>query len=168
MKRSEIRIARKLSDKIKDLKAKLFERGENPRHPKKIKQSQERKRKMARLSGVDLPRNKRMEVALTYIYGIGPTRAKKILEATKISPDLRTDDLTDEDIKLLRNELANYHIEGDLRREVTMHIKRLQEIGSYRGLRHKRNLPARGQRTKTNARTRRGKKGLAITKKKTA
>ena len=122
---------------------------------------------MARLSGVDLPRNKRMEVALTYIYGIGPTRAKKILEATKISPDLRTDDLTDEDIKLLRNELANYHIEGDLRREVSLHIKRLQEIGSYRGLRHKRNLPCRGQRTKTNARTRRGKKGLAITKKKT-
>ena len=108
-----------------------------------------------------------MEVALTYIYGIGPTRAKKILEATKISPDLRTDDLTDEDIKLLRNELANYHIEGDLRREVSLHIKRLQEIGSYRGLRHKRNLPCRGQRTKTNARTRRGKKGLAITKKKT-
>ena len=88
---------------------------------------------MARLSGVDLPRNKRMEIALTYIYGIGPTRAKKILEATKISPDLRTDDLTDEDIKLLRNELANYHIEGDLRREVSLHIKRLQEIGSYRG-----------------------------------
>ena len=86
---------------------------------------------MARLAGVDLPRNKRMEIALTYIYGIGPTRAKKILEATKISPDLRTDDLTDEDIKLLRNELANYNIEGDLRREVTMNIKRLQEIGSY-------------------------------------
>ena len=122
---------------------------------------------MARLVGVDLPRNKRMEIALTYIYGIGPTRAKKILDATKISPDLRTDDLTDEDIKLLRNELANYHIEGDLRREVSLHIKRLQEIGSYRGLRHKRNLPCRGQRTKTNARTRRGKKGLAITKKKT-
>ncbi len=124
--------------------------------------------KMARLFGVDLPRNKRMEIALTYIYGIGPTRAKKILEATKISPDLRTDDLTDEDIKLLRNELANYHIEGDLRREVSLHIKRLQEIGSYRGMRHKRNLPCRGQRTKTNGRTRRGKKGLAITKKKTA
>ena len=92
---------------------------------------------MARLSGVDLPRNKRMEIALTYIYGIGPTRAKKILEATKISPDLRTDDLTDEDIKLLRNELANYHIEGDLRREVSLHIKRLQEIGSWLSLRRK-------------------------------
>ena len=124
--------------------------------------------KMARLVGVDLPRNKRMEVALTYIYGIGPTRAKKILAATGISPDLRTDNLTEEDIKNLRNELANYHIEGDLRREVSMNIKRLQEIGSYRGMRHKRNLPCRGQRTKTNARTRRGKKGLAITKKKTA
>lgn len=122
---------------------------------------------MARLAGVDLPRNKRMEVALTYIYGIGPARSKKILETTKISPDLRTDDLTDEDIKLLRDALSKYDIEGDLRREVTMHIKRLQEINSYRGLRHKRKLPVRGQRTKTNARTRRGKKGLAITKKKT-
>ena len=123
---------------------------------------------MARLAGVDLPRNKRMEIALTYIFGIGPTRAKKILEETKISPDLRTDDLTDEDIKLLRNALSAYNIEGDLRREISMNIKRLQEIGSYRGMRHKRNLPCRGQRTKTNARTRRGKKGLAITKKKTA
>jgi len=123
---------------------------------------------MARLVGVDLPRNKRMEVALTYIYGIGPTRAKKILEETKISPDLRTDDLTDEDIKLLRNALAAYSIEGDLRREVSQHIKRLQEIGSYRGLRHKRNLPCRGQRTKTNARTRRGKKSGPIAGKKEA
>lgn len=122
---------------------------------------------MARLVGVDLPRNKRLEIALTYIYGIGPARSKKILEATKISPDLRTDDLTDDDIKLLRNELSNYSIEGDLKREVAMNIKRLQEINSYRGLRHKRKLPVRGQRTKTNARTRRGKKGLAITKKKT-
>ena len=122
---------------------------------------------MARLSGVDLPRNKRMIIALTYIYGIGPARSKAILEKTGISEDLRTDDLTDDDIKKLRNELANYEIEGDLRRSVSMHIKRLQEIGSYRGMRHKRNLPCRGQRTKTNARTRRGKKGLAITKKKT-
>ena len=121
---------------------------------------------MARLVGVDLPRNKR--VALTYIYGIGPTRAKKILAATGISPDLRTDNLTEEDIKLLRNELSNYHIEGDLRRDVAMNIKRLQEIGSYRGLRHKRKLPCRGQRTKTNARTQRGKKGAAIAGKKQA
>ena len=121
---------------------------------------------MARLVGVDLPRNKRMEVALTYIYGIGPTRSMKILEATGISPDLRTDDLTDEDIKLLRNELSNYHIEGDLRREITMNIKRLQEINSFRGMRHRRNLPCRGQRTKTNARTRRGKKTGPVSKKK--
>lgn len=123
---------------------------------------------MARLAGVDLPRNKRIVVALTYIYGIGPSISKKILEATKISEDLRTDNLTDEDIKLLRNELSNYEIEGDLRRAVTMNIKRLQEINSYRGMRHKKSLPCRGQRTKTNARTRRGKRGLAITKKKTA
>ena len=121
---------------------------------------------MARLAGVDLPRNKRIIIALTYIFGIGPKRSEKIIEATKISPDLRTDDLTDEDIKLLRAELANYNIEGDLRREVTMHIKRLQEINSYRGIRHKRKLPVRGQRTKTNARTRRGKKTGPVAKKK--
>ncbi len=122
---------------------------------------------MARLSGVDLPRNKRMIIALTYIYGIGPATSKKILENTGISEDFRTDDLTDADIKVLREELSHYEIEGDLRRTVSMHIKRLQEINSYRGMRHKRSLPCRGQRTKTNARTRRGKKGLAITKKKT-
>jgi len=121
---------------------------------------------MARLVGVDLPRNKRIEIGLTYIYGIGPTRSKKILEATGISPDLRTDDLTDEDIKLLRNELSKYHIEGDLRRETAMNIKRLQEINSYRGMRHKKGLPCRGQRTKTNARTRRGKKSGPIANKK--
>ena len=96
---------------------------------------------MARLVGVDLPRNKRMEVALTYIYGIGPTRAKKILAATGISPDLRTDDLTEEDIKKLRNEIAHYTIEGDLKREESLHIKRLGEISSYRGIRHRRKLP---------------------------
>ena len=128
--------------------------------------TEKEKFRMARLAGVDLPRNKRIEIALTYIFGIGPTRSAKILAATGISPDLRTDDLTDEDIKLLRNELANYHIEGDLRREITMNIKRLQEINSYRGMRHKRNLPCRGQRTKTNARTRRGKKNGAVAKKK--
>ena len=123
---------------------------------------------MARVVGVDLPRNKRLEIALTYIYGIGPARAKKILEVTGISPDLRTDDLTENDIKELRNALSEYNIEGDLRREVTMNIKRLQEINSYRGMRHKRCLPCRGQRTKTNARTRRGKKTGPIAKKKTA
>ena len=121
---------------------------------------------MARLVGVDLPRNKRLEIALTYIYGIGPARSKKILEKTGISPDLRTDDLTEDDIRELRNALSEFNIEGDLRREVTMNIKRLQEINSYRGLRHKRKLPARGQRTKTNARTRRGKKSGPIAKKK--
>ncbi len=121
---------------------------------------------MARLVGVDLPRNKRLEVALTYIYGIGPARSKKILETTGISPDLRTDDLTEDDIRLLRNALSEYHIEGDLTREVTMNIKRLQEINSFRGMRHKRDLPCRGQRTKTNARTRRGKKTGPIAGKK--
>ena len=121
---------------------------------------------MARLAGVDLPRNKRLEVALTYIFGIGPARAAKILEVTGISGDLRTDDLTDDDIKQLREALTAYNIEGDLRREITMNIKRLQEINSYRGMRHKRGLPCRGQRTKTNARTRRGKKGGPISGKK--
>jgi small subunit ribosomal protein S13 len=123
---------------------------------------------MARLAGVDLPRNKRMEVALTYIYGIGPTIAKRILEACSISVDLRSDDLTEDDISKLRAELEKYHIEGDLRRIEAMNIKRLSEINSYRGMRHRRKLPCRGQRTKTNARTRRGKKTGPIAKKKTA
>lgn len=121
---------------------------------------------MARLAGVDLPRNKRMVIALTYIYGIGPTRSAKILAACDISQDLRTDDLTDEDIKKLRNEIAHYTIEGDLKREESLHIKRLGEINSYRGIRHRRKLPCRGQRTKTNARTRRGKKTGPIANKK--
>ena len=121
---------------------------------------------MARLAGVDLPRNKRIVIALTYIFGIGPARSKKILAACGISEDLRTDDLTDDNIKSLREELSHYTIEGDLRREETMNIKRLSEINSYRGMRHRRKLPARGQRTKTNARTRRGKKTGPIAKKK--
>jgi len=121
---------------------------------------------MARLVGVDLPRNKRMVIALTYIYGIGPTRSAKILAACGISQDLRTDDLTEDDIKKLRNEIANYTVEGDLKREESLHIKRLSEIGSYRGIRHRRKLPCRGQRTKTNARTRRGKKTGPIAGKK--
>ena len=115
---------------------------------------------MARLVGVDLPRNKRMVIALTYIYGIGPTRSSKILAACGISEDLRTDDLTEEDIKKLRNEIAHYTIEGDLKREESLHIKRLGEISSYRGIRHRRKLPVRGQRTKTNARTRKGPRKL--------
>ncbi len=112
---------------------------------------------MARLVGVDLPRNKRIEIALTYIYGIGLTTSKKILAATGINPDLRTDDLTEEDLVRLRDYIqANLTVEGDLRRENTQNVKRLMEIGCYRGLRHRRGLPVRGQRTHTNARTRKG------------
>jgi len=114
---------------------------------------------MARIEGVDLPRNKRIEVALTYIYGIGPTRANQILSATKVNPDIRVRDLSEDDANILREFIAkNYTVEGDLRRSVQMSIKRLIEIGCYRGLRHRRNLPARGQRTRTNARTRKGPK----------
>ncbi|MEJ5241304.1 MAG: 30S ribosomal protein S13 [Anaerolineales bacterium] len=112
---------------------------------------------MARIEGVDLPRNKRVEVGLTYIYGIGPSRAREILAATKINPDTRVKDLTEAEVSALRDYIAkNYKVEGDLRREVQMNIKRLIEIGCYRGLRHRRNLPVRGQRTRTNARTRKG------------
>ncbi len=112
---------------------------------------------MARIAGVDLPRDKRLEIALTYIYGIGLTRSHEILRATGINPDKRVKDLTDSEIALLRDYIdRNYRVEGDLRREITMNIKRLMEIGSYRGLRHRRNLPVRGQRTRTNARTKRG------------
>jgi small subunit ribosomal protein S13 len=114
---------------------------------------------MARIEGVDLPRNKRVEIGLRYLYGIGPTRSKKILEATKVNPDTRIKDLTDAEIATLREFInQNYKVEGDLRRDVQMHIKRLIEIGSYRGLRHRRNLPVHGQRTKTNARTQKGPK----------
>ncbi len=116
---------------------------------------------MARLAGVDLPRNKRMEVALTYIYGIGPTSAKQLLEKTEISPDLRTDALTDDQVAKLRDAIeAEYTVEGDLRRQVQADIRRKIEIGSYQGLRHRRGLPVRGQRTKTNARTRKGQNGV--------
>ena len=122
---------------------------------------------MARLAGVDLPRNKRMEIALTYIYGIGPTRAHELLEATGISPDLRTDDITDDQVSSLRDQIeAQYTVEGDLRREVQANIRRKIEIGSYQGLRHRRSLPVRGQRTKTNARTRKGPKKTIAGKKK--
>jgi small subunit ribosomal protein S13 len=114
---------------------------------------------MARIEGVDLPRNKRVEVGLRYLYGIGPTRAKEILQATQVHPDTRVKDLADAEIASMREFIIqNYKIEGDLRRDVQMHIKRLIEIGSYRGLRHRRNLPVRGQRTRTNARTRKGPK----------
>ena len=122
---------------------------------------------MARLAGVDLPRNKRMEVALTYIYGIGPTRAKELLEKTGISPDLRTDNLEDEQVSALRDAIeGSWKVEGDLRRQVQADIRRTIEIGSYKGLRHRRGLPVRGQRTKTNARTRKGPKKTIAGKKK--
>ena len=122
---------------------------------------------MARLAGVDLPRNKRMEVALTYIYGIGPTSAKQLLEKTEISPDLRTDALTDDQVAKLRDAIeAEYTVEGDLRRQVQADIRRKIEIGSYQGLRHRRGLPVRGQRSKTNARTRKGPKKTIAGKKK--
>jgi small subunit ribosomal protein S13 len=112
---------------------------------------------MARIEGVDLPRNKRVEVGLTYLYGIGPTRAREILSNTKVSPDIRVKDLSESEVAAIREYIGkNYTVEGDLRREVQMSIKRLIEIGSYRGLRHRRNLPVRGQRTKTNSRTRKG------------
>lgn len=114
---------------------------------------------MARIEGVDLPRNKRVEVGLTYLFGVGSTRARAILAATKVSPDTRIKDLTESEVTAIREFISkNYKVEGDLRREQQMSIKRLIEIGSYRGLRHRRNLPAHGQRTRTNARTRKGTK----------
>ncbi|GAA3664140.1 30S ribosomal protein S13 [Lentzea roselyniae] len=122
---------------------------------------------MARLAGVDLPREKRMEIALTYIFGIGRTRSKELLAATQISPDLRVKHLTDDDLAKLRDHIeTNYKVEGDLRREVAADIRRKMEIGCYEGLRHRRGLPVRGQRTKTNARTRKGPKKTVAGKKK--
>jgi len=112
---------------------------------------------VARISGVDLPRKKRVEIALRYIYGIGPTRAKNIMDMTKIDRSKRTDDLSEEEGARIRDAIEqNFKVEGDLRREVSMNIKRLMDLGCYRGLRHRRGLPARGQRTRTNARTRKG------------
>ncbi|UNX54341.1 30S ribosomal protein S13 [Georgenia sp. TF02-10] len=122
---------------------------------------------MARLSGVDLPRDKRLEVALTYIYGVGRTRAQETLKATGISPDLRVRDLSDTDLVSLRDHIeGSYKVEGDLRREVAADIRRKVEIGCYQGLRHRRGLPVHGQRTKTNARTRKGPKRTVAGKKK--
>ena len=121
---------------------------------------------MARIAGVDLPRDKRIEIGLTYIYGIGLATSKKILDEAGIDPDIRVRDLTEEDAGKIRKVIENnYMVEGDLRREVSLNIKRLMEIGSYRGIRHRRNLPVRGQKTKTNARTRTGPKRLAGKKK---
>lgn len=122
---------------------------------------------MARIAGIDLPKNKRVVVALTYIYGIGISTAEKILEATKIDPNTRTDSLTEADVSHLRDEIdRNIKVEGDLRREVSLNIKRLMDLGCYRGLRHRKGLPVRGQRTKTNARTRKGPARTVAGKKK--
>jgi small subunit ribosomal protein S13 len=125
---------------------------------------------MARIAGVDIPRDKRVEIALTYVYGIGLTTSKQVLTHTRVDPDTRVKNLTEEEVNRLREYIdRNLKVEGDLRREVDMNIKRLIEIGSYRGMRHRRNLPVRGQRTRTNARTRRGpKKTVAGRKKATA
>ena len=122
---------------------------------------------MARISGVDIPNAKRIEVALTYIYGIGPKSSRDILAKTGINPDTRAKDLTEDDIAKLRDEIENhYTVEGELRREVAMNIKRLVETNCYRGIRHRKGLPVRGQRTKTNARTRKGKAKTIANKKK--
>ncbi len=123
---------------------------------------------MARISGVDIPREKRVIVALTYIHGIGPTSANRIVVGAKVSPDTRVRDLTEDEVNRLRAMIdGGFKVEGDLRREVSMNVKRLMEIGSYRGIRHRRNLPVRGQRTKTNARQRRGsRKTVGVRRKK--
>ena len=121
---------------------------------------------MARIAGVDIPRDKRVVVSLTYIYGIGATTAKKICEATGISEDTRVKDLTEDEVNAIRTFIKEMNVEGDLRREVALNIKRLQEIGCYRGIRHRKGLPVRGQKTKTNARTRKGPKKTIANKKK--
>ena len=121
---------------------------------------------MARIAGVDIPREKRVEISLTYIYGIGRTLSNKILKKVNINPDTRVKDLTDEQVNDIRKEITNYTVEGDLRREIALDIKRLRERGCYRGLRHRRGLPVRGQRTKTNARTRKGPKKVVSRSKK--
>lgn len=125
---------------------------------------------MARIAGVDVPRDKRVEIALTYIYGIGPTLSRAVLEKTRVNPDTRVRDLTEDEVHRIREIIdRDYKVEGDLRREVALNIKRLTEIGCYRGLRHRRNLPVRGQRTRTNARTKRGaRKTVAGRRKATA
>ncbi len=121
---------------------------------------------MARISGVDLPREKRVEVGLTYVYGIGLSSSQKILKVAGINPDTRVKDLSDEDVNKIRKAMEGYKVEGDLRREIALNIKRLTEIGCYRGLRHRRGLPVRGQRTKTNARTRKGPRKVVSRSKK--
>ncbi len=120
---------------------------------------------MARIAGVDLPRDKRVEIGLTYIFGIGKSTSQKVLDKTGINYDTRVKDLTEEEVSKLRAEIENLEVEGDLRREITMNIKRLKEINCYRGIRHKRGLPVRGQNTKNNSRTRKGPKRIAGKKK---
>ena len=120
---------------------------------------------MARIAGVDLPREKRVEIGLTYIYGIGLSSSQKILAEAGVNPDTRVKDLTDDQVNSIRKAMADYKVEGDLRREVALNIKRLTEIGCFRGIRHRRGLPVRGQRTKTNARTRKGPRKLVSKKK---
>jgi small subunit ribosomal protein S13 len=121
---------------------------------------------LARIAGVDLPRRKNIGVALTYIYGVGPTTARQILEEARLNPTTRTDELTDEQARVIRQIIdANHKVEGDLRREISMNIKRLMDLGCYRGLRHRRGLPVNGQRTKTNARTRKGPRRSIMKKK---
>ncbi len=121
---------------------------------------------MARIAGVDLPNDKRVEIGLTYIFGIGLSTSKKILAATGINPDTRVRDLTEDEVSMLRAEIDHYTVEGDLRRDIALDIKRLMEINCYRGLRHRKGLPVRGQRSKTNARTRKGPKKTIANKKK--
>ena len=121
---------------------------------------------MARIKGVEIPNNKKIVVSLTYVYGVGHTTAKKILEAVNIDPNKKTKDITNDELALIREELNKYTTEGDLRREVSMNIKNLKEMGCYRGIRHRRGLPVRGQRTKTNARTRKGPRKLVSKSKK--
>ena len=121
---------------------------------------------MARIAGVDLPKEKRVEIGLTYIYGIGKPTAEEILKNANVSVDKRVKDLSEAELTAIRQEIAKYHVEGDLRREVALNIKRLTEIGCYRGMRHRRGLPVRGQRTKTNARTRKGPRKLVSKSKK--
>jgi len=120
---------------------------------------------MARIAGVDLPKEKRVEIGLTYVYGIGRTSSNKILAKAGVNPDTRVKDLTDEEVNNIRKAMEGYKVEGDLRREVALNIKRLTEIGCFRGIRHRRGLPVRGQRTKTNARTRKGPRKLVSKKK---
>ena len=120
---------------------------------------------MARIAGVDLPKEKRVEIGLTYVYGIGRTSSNKILAEAGVNPDTRVKDLTDDQVQAIRNAMETYKVEGDLRREVALNIKRLTEIGCFRGIRHRRGLPVRGQRTKTNARTRKGPRKLVSKKK---